>query len=160
MEAGVNREPIAAELFTGPDGDPSLIGGRCADCGTFTFPLRGGCPSCGGTSMQRQLLGQRGTLWTWTSQGFLPKSPFVGQLTDPANFRPWYVGLIEIPGQLRVESLLVDCDQDSLSFGLPMRLVLIPFRVTDDGTQIVTFAFAPDRSAVGSVPTPLEASNA
>lgn len=150
----MTREPIAADLFTWPDGDPALIGGQCGECGKFTFPLRGGCPFCGATAVTRQLLGTRGTLWTWTSQGFIPKPPFVGQLADPDNFQPWFVGLIEIPGQLRVESLLVDCSQDTLEFGLPMRLVVVPFRVTGDGTEVVTFAFAPDR------PADLEASRA
>jgi uncharacterized OB-fold protein len=137
-------EPIAEDLFTWPDPEPALIGGRCADCGHYTFPLRAGCPFCGGESVQRQRLGRQGTLWTWTTQGFLPKPPYAGQFADPDNFEPWYVGLVEIPGQLRVESVLVDCDENSLSIGMPMRLVVIPFRKAESGVDIVTFAFAPD----------------
>jgi uncharacterized OB-fold protein len=138
------REPIADGLFTWPDPDPSLIGGRCDECGRFTFPLRSGCPFCGATAVQRQLLDRQGTLWSWTSQGFLPKPPFAGQAAkDPERFQPWFVGLIEIPGQLRVESILTDCQQDDLRIGRAMRLVLIPFRVEESGTEIMTFAFAP-----------------
>jgi len=140
----VTREPIADGLFTWSDGEPSLIGGQCKACDRFTFPLRDGCPSCGAVGVQRCLLGQHGTLWTWTSQGFLPKPPFAGQFADPDNFVPWYVGLIEIPGQLRVESLLVDCGADDLEFGRPMRLVIVPFRHVEPDVEVVTFAFAPD----------------
>lgn len=139
----MSREPIAADLFTWPAEEPALVGGRCAECARFTFPLRDGCPYCGATAMARHELDRHGTLWSWTSQGFLPKPPYNGQLADPENFTPWYVGLVEIPGQLRVESLLVDCDQDSLAFGMPMRLVVVPFRREEDGREIVTFAFAP-----------------
>jgi uncharacterized OB-fold protein len=145
-EAPVTSEPIAEGLFTWPDPEPALIGGRCAECGRHTFPLRAGCPFCGATAMQRELLGRRGTLWTWTTQGFLPKPPYAGQFADPDNFEPWFVGLVELPGQLRVESVLVDCDQDSLTIGEPMRLVVIPFRRDASGAEIVTFAFTPDRT--------------
>ena len=67
-----------------------------------------------------------------------------GQFADPDNFVPWYVGLIEIPGLLRVESLLVDCGADDLEFGRPMRLVIVPFRRVEPDVEVVTFAFAPD----------------
>ena len=39
------RQPIAEGLFNGPDDDPTLIGGCCLSCGTYTFPARAGCPS-------------------------------------------------------------------------------------------------------------------
>jgi len=148
----MTREPIAEDLFTWPDSEPSLIGGACAECGRFTFPLREGCPYCGATAVQRHLLGRQGTLWTWTSQGFLPKAPYAGQFADPDNFEPWYVGLIEIPGQLRVESVLVDCGPDDLTIGRAMRLVIVPFRHKDPDTDVVTFAFAPS-------PVPSEATH-
>jgi uncharacterized OB-fold protein len=150
----VTREPIADDLFTWPDSDPALIGGRCDECGKFTFPLREGCPYCGATAVRRHLLRREGTLWTWTSQGFLPKAPFSGQFADPDNFEPWYVGLIEIPGQLRVESLLVDCRTEDLDFGRPMRLAIVPFRRKEPDVEVVTFAFAPQ-----PLPTPTEATH-
>jgi uncharacterized OB-fold protein len=153
----MSREPIAEGLFTWPDSDPTLIGGRCAECGRFTFPLREGCPYCGATAVARHLLGQRGTLWTWTSQGFLPKPPFVGQFTDPDNFQPWYVGLIEIPGQLRVESVLANCGPEDLEFGRPMRLAIVPFRRIEPDVEVVTFAFEPEPSSAVSTPGQPEA---
>jgi uncharacterized OB-fold protein len=92
-------------------------------------------------------LGRRGTLWTWTSQGFVPKDPFAGNVGTGQDALPWYVGLVELPGELRVESLLVDVTQDELEIGMPVHLVVVPFRREDDGSEILTFAFAPDPAA-------------
>ena len=137
------RQPIAEGLFTGLDDDPSLLGAQCRSCGTYTCPVRAGCPNCGSTAMETRPLERTGTLWTWTTQGFVPKVPFTGTFfaTDP--FEPWFVGLIELPGQLRLESILVGCSQETLRIGMPMRLVLMPFRSLGPDDEIVTFAFTP-----------------
>lgn len=142
----VTTRPIAPGLFTGPDDAPSLLGGKCTACGAYTFPFRTGCPRCGVEKLAEQPLARRGTLWTWTTQGFLPKAPFTGQFPGVDPFEPWLVGLVELPGQLRVEGILVDCTQDELAFGMPMRVVLMPFGTDPDGTQVTSFAFAPDHA--------------
>ncbi|GAA0571325.1 Zn-ribbon domain-containing OB-fold protein [Actinomadura livida] len=158
--------PIADDLFTWPDDEPRLIGGRCGECGAYAFPLRTGCPRCGATAVERTLLERSGTLWTWTSQGFLPKAPFNGQFASADPFEPWFVGVVELPGQLRVESILVGCPEDGPAIGMPMRLVTMPFRTDEDGREIVTFAFTPDESSPdeGDLPvsprTPGEADHA
>ena len=65
--------PDLSPLELGPDG-PRLVAGRCVNCERVVFPLRERCASCGG-SIVRELLPRRGTLWTWTTQGFEPKPP-------------------------------------------------------------------------------------
>lgn len=82
---------------------PSLVGGRCEACGAHSFPLRERCPACGG-ALARTLLPRRGTLWTWTTQGFEPKAPY---LSDGGEFKPYAVGYVELAGLLRVEGRLV-----------------------------------------------------
>jgi uncharacterized OB-fold protein len=136
--------PIADDLFTWPDDQPRLIGGRCGECGTHVFPLRAGCARCGSAAVERAVLSGSGTLWTWTSQGFPPKAPFRGEFAGTDPFEPWLVGVIELPGQLRVEALITGCAQDDLEFGMPMRMVTTPFRTGEDGEQIITFAFTPE----------------
>jgi uncharacterized OB-fold protein len=138
----VTTRPIAEDLFTWPAEEPALIGGQCRNCEAVTFPLGGGCPRCGGTDLERHPLGRVGTLWSWTSQGFAPKEPFNGELA-----LPWFVGVVELPGELRLETLLTDCQQDTPRIGMPMRLVIMPFRTDDSGATIVTFAFTPDKEA-------------
>ena len=88
-------------------------------------------------------LGRRGTLWTWTVQGFPPKSPpFIGD-ADPATFEPFGVGYVEIPGQVKVEARLTEADPDKLEIGMEMELTLVPLATDDDGNEIITFAFRP-----------------
>jgi uncharacterized OB-fold protein len=93
--------------------------------------------------MEEVELAQRGTLWTWTIQGFPPKSPpYIGD-SDPARFEPFGVGYVELPGQVRVEARLTECDPSRLWFGMEMQLVLLPLGVDERGNQAVTFAFSP-----------------
>jgi len=115
------------------DGDePRLVVGRCVECGKYVFPLRRRCPSCGG-EVERELLPARGTLWTWTTQGFEPKPPFVGE----GEFVPYGVGYVEFAGYLRVEGRLTEGDPERLRIGMPMRVVAVTH-----GDR-VSYAFAP-----------------
>ena len=140
----MGRTAIADDLFTLSE-SPALLGGRCTRCEALTFPRRAGCPRCGAEAVERTELGDRGTLWTWTSQGFLPKAPFRGEWATSADFVPWVVGLVEIPGSLRVEAMLVGVTPETVRIGMPLRLVLVPFRTdAETGEQVVTFAFEPD----------------
>ena len=43
-------------------------------------------------------------LWTWTTQGFEPKPPYVAD----GEFEPYGVGYVEFPGFLRVEGRLTE----------------------------------------------------
>ena len=122
--------------------DPQLIGGRCSECGSVTFPRPVSCARCGSTEVQEHLLPRRGTLWTFTTQGFLPKEPYAGGET-PETFRPYGVGIVQLGDEVRVESRLTENDPDVLRIGMEMELTIVPFRVDPDGTEVMTFAFAP-----------------
>lgn len=142
MTAATSR-PISEGLFTWPSQEPRLIGAACAGCGTTVFPRRAACPKCGAEDMRERLLSPTGTLWTWTTQGFLPKAPYGGTETAE-TFQPFALGYVELPGEVRVETRLTVADPDALRIGMPMRLVIVPFRSDPDGTQVMSFAFAPD----------------
>lgn len=132
-------EPVAfAEgVFTWPADDPQLIGGRCEGCGAVAFPQPPSCARCGRTDVAEHLLPRRGTLWTFTTQEFLPKEPYASGETAE-TFQPYGVGLIELPGEVRVESRLTTADVTELRIGMAMELVVVPFR-----DEVVTYAFAP-----------------
>ena len=132
--------PVGEGLFTWPDDDPKLIGSRCEDCGAVTFPQQDSCPRCTSTNATRHLLGRTGTLWTWTIQGFRPKSP---PYEGPVEFEPYPVGYVELPGEVKVESLLVEVATDQLQIGMQMELVIVPFASTVTDEPLVTFAFRP-----------------
>ena len=125
-----------------------LLGSRCRGCDEHYFPFQAGCTRCGGVDLEEVVLGDRGTLWTWTVQGFLPKTPYNSGETD-ATFRPYGVGYVEMPCGVKVESRLTENDPAKLRIGMPMRLVLEAYRTAEDGSKVHTFAFAP-ASEIGS----------
>jgi len=131
--------PLADGLFTWPSDHPQLIGSRCTACGATTFPRQASCPRCAGADMAERPLPRRGTLWTFTVQGFRPKAPYVG----PEPFEPFGVGYVELPGEVLVESRLTESDPARLSIGADMELVIVPFGTDDEGEELVTFAFRP-----------------
>jgi uncharacterized OB-fold protein len=148
----VTTVPIAEDLIAWDDpGDttPSLIGGECDHCGAFTFPLGNSCPRCGIQSPRRVLLNRQGTIWSWTTQGFAPKAPFSGTALLQEPFQPWLVGLVELPGQLRLESIITGTTADQIHIGMAVRLTTIPFRTDEQGRHVISFAFEPEEGSRG-----------
>jgi uncharacterized OB-fold protein len=137
---GSQRIPVAEGVFTWPADEPRLIGARCAGCGLVGFPAGPACERCGGTEVTETLLSDRGTLWTFTTQDFPPPSP---PYDGAGTFQPYAVGYVELPGEVMVEARLTEPDPARLAIGQPMCLAIVPYRVRADGTQVMTFAFAP-----------------
>jgi len=136
----MTRVPVAAGIFTWPSDEPRLIGSQCAACGIVTFPAQDSCPRCALTEMAEHLLPSRGRLWAWTTQEFPPPSPpYIGPTGDA--FVPYGVGYVELGDEVKVETRLTQTE--GLQIGMDMELVVIPFRIDDDGNEIVTFAFRP-----------------
>jgi uncharacterized OB-fold protein len=136
------ERPIADGLFTWPAAEPRLIGSRCADCGRATFPAQSSCPACCSTAVHREELPPTGTLWSWTIQRFMPKTPYRSGET-PESFRPFGVGYVELPGAVCVEGRLTENEPAKLAIGMPMEVVFAPWRTEPDGTTIINFAFRP-----------------
>lgn len=136
------QRPVAEGLFTWPPAAAPLrlIGSECRVCGLVSFPAAAICVRCASDESKERLLADRGTLWTYTTQGFRPPSP---PYDGPETFEPYSVGYIELPGELLVEARLTEPDPEKLRIGQDMRLTLVPYTVRDDGTEVVTFAFAP-----------------
>ncbi len=139
----MTQVPVAEGIFTWPvQGEPQLIGSRCAECGIVTFPRQQSCPRCASEAMQEHLLARRGRLWAWTTQDFPPPTPpYLGPAGK--DFVPYGVGYVELGGDVKVESRLTEADPAVLKTGMEMELVLVPFGANADGDEIVTFAFAP-----------------
>ncbi len=134
--------PIAEGIFTFPSDEPQLLGSACRACGMVTFPAQGSCPRCAATDMEERRLSRRGRLWAWTTQEFPPPSPPYTGATG-ADFVPFAVGYVELPGEVKVETRLTGAGPDELVPGMEMELELVPFRTDDDGNEVVTFAFRP-----------------
>jgi uncharacterized OB-fold protein len=146
-ESPVTGIPVDDTLFTLGE-HPQLVGSQCAACGVVTFPRAKSCSRCTGTEMNEALLPNRGTLWSWTVQGFLPKNPPYAGKETPLTFRPYGVGYISLdpPGGgdgVIVESRLTESDPAKLKIGMTMEMRLIAFTTDDAGRDIITFAFVP-----------------
>jgi uncharacterized protein len=95
--------------------------------------------------MREVALATRGTLWSWTIQGFEPKSPYAGD----GPFAPYGVGYVELAAlaegaaAVLVESRLTSAEPGELHIGDEVELVIVPFRQDADGHEVVTFAFGP-----------------
>jgi uncharacterized OB-fold protein len=133
---------FADDVFTWPSDEPQLIGGRCDACEAVTFPVQPSCARCGSTEIQQHLLARRGTLWTFTTQEFLPKEPYASGETFE-TFQPYGVGMVQLGDEVRVEGRLTEGDAANLRIGMDMQLVVVPFRTEPDGTEIMTYAFEP-----------------
>jgi len=131
-----------AEVFTWPSDSPQLIASRCENCAATTFPVQDRCPRCGTATMAELLLPRRGTLVSWTTQAYPPVVPYAGDETGE-NFVPFGVGLVQLDDIVRVESRLTESDPARLDFDMEVELQVVPFYVDADGTEIMTFAFAP-----------------
>lgn len=133
---------FAPDVFTWPAAEPQLIGGRCSGCAAVTFPQQGSCARCGSVEVAEHLLPRRGIVWTFTTQEFLPKEPYAGGETAE-TFKPYGVGLVQLGDDVQVEARLTESDPQRLRIGMEVELVIVPFRTDPDGTDVLTFAFAP-----------------
>ena len=137
-----NRVPIAEGLFTWPAQQPALLASRCRACGIASFPVAQSCMACSGQDVEVEELPGRGTLWTWTIQQFMPKSPYNSGET-PETFRPYGVGYLELPGGVRVEGRLTENDPAKLEVGMEMEVVFDTWRTEANGDEVVSFFFKP-----------------
>lgn len=128
-----DRSPIADGLFSWPDPEPVLLGAQCAECDCVTFPRQESCPRCTVGAMSGISLPRAGRLWSWTVQGFPPKSP---PYRAGVAFEPYGVGYVDL-GPVIVESRLTEHRAERLRIGMPMETVAIAWG------DHVTFAFAP-----------------
>lgn len=137
-----NKVPVAEGLFTWPSDNPALLASRCKQCGIATFPAAESCMACSGQDVSIEELPKKGTLWTWTVQQFMPKSPYHSNET-PETFRPYGVGYVELPGGVRVEARLTENDPQKLHIGMEMELLFDTYRVEENGDEVISFFFKP-----------------
>ena len=124
--------PVADGIFTWPSEQPQLIGSERD--GVISFPARAG-------ETERRL-GRRGTLWSFTTQQFRPPSPpYDGN--DEGEFVPFALGYVELPGELLIQARFTEADPGKLRIGQQMELRIVPYTTRPDGTEVLTYAFAP-----------------
>ncbi|MEV0062626.1 OB-fold domain-containing protein [Nocardia sp. NPDC050718] len=133
---------IAPEISTWPEPDFQLIAGACGDCGASVFPVQDLCPRCSKPAIEPITLPRTGTLVAWTTQGFLPGAPYLGDETAD-TFVPFGVGLVQLGDIIRIEGRLTENDPATLTFGMSVVLTSIPLGTDAEGNEVFTFAFQP-----------------
>jgi uncharacterized OB-fold protein len=113
---------------------PHLLGSRCRTCGHHHFPRHDTCAYCGSPEVEPADLSSEGTLWAWTAVT-APPPGYKGPV-------PYGFGVVELPEGLRVVTRLTEPDPAALSFGQPMRLVVVALHTDDEGRAVETYAFA------------------
>ncbi|EHB50289.1 protein of unknown function DUF35 [Mycolicibacterium rhodesiae JS60] len=129
----IRREPVAEGLFTWPATEPRLIGS--VRDGEISFPARAG--------EEEVLLPRRGKLWAFTTQEFRPPSPPYDGDDTSASFQRYALGYVELPGHLLVQARFTESDPARLHIGQEMELRIAPYTTRPDGTEVLTFMFAP-----------------
>jgi uncharacterized OB-fold protein len=90
--------------------------------------------------MCARVLPVSGRVWSWTLQAFPPKPPY---RPPSGGHRPYHVGYVDL-GEVLVEARLA-VPRAEIRIGLPVRLTTVSAYQDEDGTEVVTFAFGPDR---------------
>lgn len=131
--------PIDPALWSN-DPEPHLMGGRLPN-GDIVFPMPQGDAA---RDVEPYKLARKGTLWSWTRQDFCPKEPYEGPGAGPGegpqDFTPYLIGYVELPGEVIVETRIVDAALEDLTLGMPMQFCVVPFNA-----HHTTFAFRPER---------------
>ena len=96
---------------------------RCTGCGHVHFPPRTVCRRCQGREFEKTTLAGEGVLETFTIIRVAP-SGFLDQA-------PYAVGIVSLPGGVKVTTQIVDGDPEALAIGDRVRLEFR--RIRQDG---------------------------
>lgn len=136
---------IAEGLFR-VDGDRTvLFASRRRSTGVIKFPAERPELFDGDPEVQDDIeaieLSTEGTLYTYTTQEFLPPLPYKGT-RDPKAFKPYVVGFVELAEGVLVETLIVGAAPAELRIGQPVVSTTDELQLADGGS-VLTFAFRP-----------------
>ena len=142
------RYPAVDGIFTWPSDDPCLVGIRCEDCGTLTFPKFAELhrPNCRGENVGEVELSGTGTIVSYTIQRFPPPYPYI---SDSDAFEPYGIGTVELPDGIQVPGQITGIDVEDIAVGMAVDMVVETLYVDEDGDEVLTWKWAPavERSA-------------
>ncbi|MHB1519349.1 MAG: Zn-ribbon domain-containing OB-fold protein [Acidimicrobiales bacterium] len=95
------RKPVVEGWFTVDEDPPALLGSRCTDCGTVSFPKETVfCrnPVCQSTRFAETRLSRTGTIWSYTDARYQPPAPYVA--ADP--YTPFAIAAVALDNEQMV----------------------------------------------------------
>ncbi|HBX24186.1 MAG TPA: transcriptional regulator [Desulfotomaculum sp.] len=116
-----------------------LIGTRCSNCNTVTFPRWVVCPDClRDDTMEEIPLSRKGKLYSFS----------VNRVAPEGFEAPYITGRVELPEKIRIFSVITGCEpvDDALQIGMDMELVFEPLRKDEKGNDLVGYKFKPLRN--------------
>ncbi len=133
----LSRFPIVEGLIKVVPEGPKLIGSKCKNCGSVSFPKIPTCPNpdCTRKEVEEYLLGRGGKLWSYTIQLFQPPAPFK---MEP--FKPFGVGIVELPEGIRILGMLTTTE--NLRIGMEVELVVDKL-YEEEGNEYLTWKWKP-----------------
>lgn len=122
------------------DGLPHLIAKKCQKCGTYYFPASlSYCrnPDCDSDTFDEVLLSRRGRLWSFTKQYYAPPPPYV--VSEGKTFEPYVVAavMLEEEKMIVLGQIASAIDEESLSVGDVMELIIEPLYEDKDGEHLI-----------------------
>ena len=104
---------------------------RCGACRRWVHPPSAECPTGDGGALVPEAVSGKGTVFTFT----VNRHPY-----NPAVPLPYVIALVELVEQegLRFMTNLVNCDPESVSIGMPVRVLF------EDHGEIFVPVFEPD----------------
>jgi len=143
--------PVKEELWatpTSPGEEPQLIGSKCPSCGEVYFPkmLKGWCVHCQQPGLEDIKLSRKGKIASFT---VIMQPPAGGFYKGPV---PYAYGWVDLPEEVRVETLFTGCDFEELKAGkdftelepgADVELVIEKVFDDDEGNEVMTHKFKP-----------------
>jgi uncharacterized protein len=122
----------------------TLIGAKCAACGTYVFPPRSGAcpnPDCDSLELEPAPLSRRGRVWSYTENHYAPPPPYVA--AEP--FEPYALAAVELEaeglvilGQVAKGVMAAD-----LEIGMEVEVDLQVLFTDDEGVEKWIWTWAP-----------------
>ena len=109
-------DPGRLRLTTEDGTDGVLLGFRCLECGAAIFGPGTFCQRCASDNLEPMEFDQRGTLYSYTVVR-VPSPGWPGPV-------PYILGQVELSEGPQVLAEVVDCREEDLDIGMPVRLAL------------------------------------
>ena len=111
---------------------------RCDACGKWNWYPPEQCRACGSERLAWTATAGRGTLFSWS----VVRRAWVEAFASKAPYASGLVALEEDPA-VRIVTLLVDCEPESLRIDMPLRAVFRPLAFPPNPREVIAPLFTP-----------------